>query len=661
MKQVFTTYTIIFMRNSFLSFFMFVSLVMFLSFQNPKKDVEIENEIITLSISLDESNNPFVGKVYNKQAGKILFSGKPCKFLNPTSGILSKPKVLKRDEGSFKVAEIVAQNKEWQFKWVYKLMKNSSTYSVQFSIKNLQSKNNKVIEYPVSNQAFAANGAKPKVKYWKSLSYKPVQREIAIGDSFSIASAMYSSEEPNELPYWEVNAGGTSAFFALAWSGGWKTQFARTADALEVNTVLPEPETQLILLPGEEIAGPEMLVTITDKPTEMEKRQVWLRERERRAALLYSQPAPSYPLIYNSWYAVEFNLSKEFIVNQLKAMEPYKFNAFVVDAGWYQKVGIWHPHNVKFPGTSLNEALAQVKKNGILAGIWSCPQLIASEDTLRLKAFVDKPGRHVPFMKAWLVDMAGTSFTDSLVNHVNALKQTFKVDWWKYDQDFFADATRQGKMKNVVALQQALAKVRQVNPQLYIENCMSGGRMVNEFTNSVAQIHWPKDVYNEGLEHAWSNFCENLGALQMMQPYMNQKWVNNPEKLAISDTAIVRFYAQSCLPGAFGISADLYKIPSEQQKVFIAETEAYRKLNPFKEEMLYDIYYPVNDTDAGYIVFYSTRLKMAAVLCGRKNTGKSFQVEVPLFSDAKTFSGKRMVNIDLKPYEYSRMEFFKLN
>ena len=111
----------------------------------------------------------------------------------------------------------------------------------------------------------------------------------------------------------------------------------------------------------------------------------------------------------------------------------------------------------------------------------------------------DKPGRYVPFMKAYLIDMARTDFTDSLINHVKNLTDLYKINWWKYDQDFFAAETRQGKMRNVVAFQSALQGVRRKFPELNIENCMSGGRMVNEFTNSISQIHWPKDVYNKGL------------------------------------------------------------------------------------------------------------------------------------------------------------------
>jgi hypothetical protein len=486
----------------------------------------------------------------------------------------------------------------------------------------------------------------------------PVLKDMKQGDSLSLFSKMYSSEEPDFLPYWEISGDSVSIFSALAWCGGWRSDFVMTNDGLKVNTFLPGKETQLELSPGEEISGPEIIFTVTDMQDEMYSRQLWLGDREAWAKKLYEKPEPSYPLIYNSWYAVEFNLSKSFIINQLKVMEPYGFNAFVVDAGWYEKVGKWIPDSLKFPGNSLAEAFAEVNSKGIIPGIWSCPQLMAAQDTASMSSLRDKPGRYVPFMKAYLIDMAGTDFTDSLINHVKNLTDLYKINWWKYDQDFFAAETRQGKMRNVVAFQSALQGVRRKFPELNIENCMSGGRMVNEFTNSVAQIHWPKDVYNKGLEHAWSNFCENLGALQMMQPFMNQKWINNPEKLPGKDTSLIRFYAQSCLPGTFGISADLYKIPAFQKEIFLNEIANYRRLNRWKGNYLYDIHYPRDENDAGFVVFYSNEQDSIAVLCGRKSAGKQQEINIPVSASVKK---DQSITIDLAEGQYSKISFLKIN
>jgi hypothetical protein len=261
-------------------------------------------------------------------------------------------------------------------------------------------------------------------------------------------------------------------------------------------------------------------------------------------------------------------------------------------------------------------------------------------------------------MKAYLIDMAGTDFTASLLSHVESLKDSYKINWWKYDQDFFADETRQGKMRNVLAFQAALQEVRRRFPELRIENCMSGGRMVNEFTNSIAQIHWPKDVYNKGLEHAWSNFCENLGALQLMQPNMNQKWINNPEKLPGNDTSLIRFYAQSCLPGTFGISADLYKIPGFQKKIFLSEIANYRKLNRWKGNFLYDIHYPKDENDAGSIVFYNGRSDSLAVVCARKSAEEELKLKIQVYEPG-TWRKERLLEIDLSPGQYSEISFHK--
>ena len=84
-------------------------------------------------------------------------------------------------------------------------------------------------------------------------------------------------------------------------------------------------------------------VTVTNQPDEAKARSSWLLQRVRLAQKLYGGPPIRYPFHYNHWYSSRFAIDETFLKKQVDAMEPYGFDAFVVDAGWYEKMGLWDP------------------------------------------------------------------------------------------------------------------------------------------------------------------------------------------------------------------------------------------------------------------------------------------------------------------------------
>ena len=57
-------------------------------------------------------------------------------------------------------------------------------------------------------------------------------------------------------------------------------------------------------------------------------RRDWLRQREKIASALFEKPQNQYPFIYNHWYSVRFDLSGQFIKDQVEELLPYQFDAF---------------------------------------------------------------------------------------------------------------------------------------------------------------------------------------------------------------------------------------------------------------------------------------------------------------------------------------------
>ena len=332
---------------------------------------------------------------------------------------------------------------------------------------------------------------------------------------------------------------------------------------------------------------------------------------------------------------------------------PYGFDAFIVDAGWYENVGRWTPDRAKFVPGEFEKLLQGIKSRGIAAGIWTCPQFVHLEPG-ETRPEVDQPGFHEKFIRGELMDLAGSGWTRRLVDHVAELRTKYSADWWKYDQLLFTPRTRAGVMKNVVAFQKALVAVRQANPDLIIENCQSGGRMTNELTVLLDQQQWLRDGGKSGLRHARSNVEEALGAVEFVFPWAALRWTNNPNLLDPADSELLRLYCRSAMAGTWGISADLTKIPDSQRVTILDEIKNYRRLNKLRQDsVLYDVLAPRPQADVARITFYDARASKAAVLVYRWDRQGEFDARVPLTHLAPG-ARYRVEDVDAKGVELTR-------
>jgi alpha-galactosidase len=185
-------------------------------------------------------------------------------------------------------------------------------------------------------------------------------------------------------------------------------------------------------------------------------------------------------------------------------------------------------------------------------------------------------------------------------------------------------------MKNVIGFQNALQAVRQANPDLTIENCFNGGRMINEFTLLATQTSWLKDAGTEGLPDPQANISSALNALEFVFPWSALRFTINFDQLNQNDDEMTRLYCRSAMPGIWGVSSDLSLISEHQQAVILKEVEHYRRLNHMKYACLYDLQLPNDNADVAGITFYSVRRLHAGVLLYRWQRNGAFNQHVTL-------------------------------
>ena len=260
-------------------------------------------------------------------------------------------------------------------------------------------------------------------------------------------------------------------------------------------------------------------------------------------------------------------------------------------------------------------------------GIWSCPQLVSSSSDSNVVQ-LSFPSHYSPFTDGYLLNLADRDFESYLSGHVSMLRERYPVGWWKYDQEFFARRSQAGVMKNVAAFQNALLAVRRENPDLVIENCQSGGRMINEFTLLATQVSWLQDGRRNGLNHARDNIEVALNALDFVFPWAVYRWTNNLDRMNQEDDELTRFYCRSAMAGTWGISADLASIGDRQRSIILKEIDNYRRLNEIKLDYRYSLQQPEDGSDIARVTFYDSHRQSAGVLLYRWDREGAFDQRV---------------------------------
>jgi melibiase-like protein len=535
-------------------------------------------------------------------------------------------------------------NNKMRITWIVELPDRGQLFRLRIRMSNGGKKARAVESFPAWSARWNIGEQSQRARWWQSLEYNRIEQSLDAGNQIRLGSRLHSSDDADNgvNPYWVVGGSNSRIYFGLEWCGGWSARLDGLANGFTFSVGLPREETQLVLNKGETIEGPALLVTPMPGTDDTDDRAFWMRQRRALARLLYSGPRPSFPLSYNHWYAARRQVNGTFLNQQIAAMPPYSFDAFIIDAGWFGD-GRWKPDPAKFGHGEMIEMLTSLKAIGIRPGLWSTPQYLSEESTATLA--IEEPPIVSRFFDGALVDMSDDGFPDYLKSHVQKLRSKYSMDYWKYDQAFFTDHSRAGEMKNVIGLQAALRAVRNDNPDLTIENCQLGGRMINEFTLLATQTTWLRDAGNRGLEDPRVNIRVALNALEFVFPWAALRFTINLDQMDQNDDEMTRLYCRSAMAGRWGISADLSQIGERQRNVILTEIQHYRRLNFMKYSSVYDLQLPNDRANIAGATFYSGGRSSAGVLLYRWQASGAFEqrVMLPKLNPSITY---RVVDVD---------------
>lgn len=615
---------------------------------------ELSNDTLRLRLTVSQQGVPVIQEAQWKATGETAFRdlGTPEGLsrwvpdaLIPPPGQTPAPVWSVNEGEDFTTAEATCKLlRKLSITWVVELPKEGQLIRLHIRLTNRGKKPQLIDSFPIWAASWSVDGPQ-QVRWWQSLSYTPAEQALSDGGKIRLGSILHSSDDLDGGvdPYWIVRGQNSRIYFGLQWCGGWLARLDGLDNGFAFSALLPPEETQLVLDGGETVDGPVLLLTPMSGTDEAGNRALWMRQRLALGHSLYNGPSAEFPLTYNTWYAVRQNVNDNFLNGQIAAMTPYDFDAFVIDAGWFPR-GRWKADPAKFSPGELPQMLASFKEKGMKAGLWTSPQYAIDSNTVG-SLQIEQPTVFSKFFGGYLVDLSSQGFSDFLTGHVQTLRNKYSADYWKYDQTLFAQQTRAGAFRNVAGFQNALQAVRKENPDLFIENCELGGRMINEFTLLLTQTSWLKDAGINGLEHARGNINDALNAMEFVFPWAALRFTNNLETMDPNDDELTRLYCRSAMAGAWGISTDLTKVSEHQRTIILKEIENYRRLNRSKYSCTYDLYQPRNNADSAGVTFYAGRRLRAGALVYRWQRAGEFDHRVAL-PKLKPWATYRVIDVD---------------
>ncbi|MEM9620496.1 MAG: alpha-galactosidase, partial [Pseudomonadota bacterium] len=217
----------------------------------------------------------------------------------------------------------------------------------------------------------------------------------------------------------------------------------------------------------------------------------WAFHRHCRQQILNSPTwLAERPVHYNCWEAIYFDHQWDTLTSIVERAVAAGAELFVLDDGWFLNrhddtagLGDWHPDPNKYPA-GLTPLIEYVQQQGLRFGLWVEPEMVNKDSELYrshpdwildIADYDQVAGRH-----QYVLDLTRPEVVEYLFESLQRLLADHAIDYLKWDMNRSANlaADQHGRAvggRQVRALYQLLARLREAFPHVVIESCSSGG------------------------------------------------------------------------------------------------------------------------------------------------------------------------------------------
>ena len=283
----------------------------------------------------------------------------------------------------------------------------------------------------------------------------------------------------------------------LEWSGNWTLSVERvparaalrlSAVPVEVRLGMEFDSPGYRLDPGETLDLAPAVFTAVEGDLDDAVNQL---HRYQRLHVFPRRPGGGLPWVqFNSWYPFPGKMTAAEMMRAADVAAELGAEVFVLDAGWYNRknwsreLGDYQADRAAFPN-GIEELSAHVRKLGLKFGMWVEIENGGSESRLfagHPDWFFQLGGKPLKSGERYHLDFAKPEVRAWARGVVDRLVRDYRLEWIKIDYNIdigweFDDPSAKGGvlMRHLAAYYRWLDEVRAAHPQLFIENCSSGG------------------------------------------------------------------------------------------------------------------------------------------------------------------------------------------
>ena len=329
---------------------------------------------------------------------------------------------------------------------------------------------------------------------------------------------------------------------------------------------------------GEELRLPEIIYYDVRNQTDLDCYKIHNYANKK-------YPRKEMPVIFNTWLYKFEKINFENVVSQVAKAAELGVEYFVIDAGWYGEGNFWNcrgdweeSQKGGFEGR-MRELSDVVREYGMKFGFW----LEIESGGADAKVLSNHSDFFFKYDDMILFDFANPRACDYIVDKVCKLAEMYGAKFIKFDfnQDTKLDTAHASFLRYYEGYMNVIYRIRKAIPDLYMENCASGGLRMGLKNGKYFDSFWYSDnqspyegmrIYKDTIRRIPPQWIERWASVQTVSG-IGEVYLDNPmvDKLISTNDATwtdVRGVLPSFLEGfllgsPMGFSCDLNRISAE--------------------------------------------------------------------------------------------------
>ena len=382
----------------------------------------------------------------------------------------------------------------------------------------------------------------------------------------------------------DKNAGVTWAV-QMACPSSWQMEIRRKDDCLNLMAALPDEDFghwAKTVKPGECFETPEAYLTVGEGGLDKVAQRLQTVQRRNMP-----RPDMTLPVMFNEYCTTWGNPTHENLEGIVKCLEGRGMEFLVIDAGWYRKAGEnwsdcggdWIPEEKEMFPKGLKATADMIRAGGMKPGIWFEPETCAkgAEVFRREELLLTRDGVILDTDNRRFLDMRKEETHTFLEERVIGLLKRCGFEYIKIDYNDCIgmgcddpDSLGEGLRQNMLGTQRFFRRLREAIPELYIENCSSGGHRLEPSMMALSDMASFSDAHE----------CQEIPIIaaalhRVILPAQSQIWAVLQAKDSIRR---INYSLINTFLGVMCISGDVVHLSAEQWNKVEEGTNFYRQV-----------------------------------------------------------------------------------